>query len=105
MAPEVLYGRISDFEHAPLWREGLSQVVRLEYRDGKPVYEELSPQGSLRYKVVELAAPSRVVTEIVDSSDFGGRWTFQIEPTARGSRLTIREDGFVPNPVFRFFAR
>ena len=36
---------------------------------------------------------------------FGGTWTYRLEPTASGTRLTITEDGEIYNPTFRFVAR
>lgn len=105
-----LFARVSDFESSASWRSDVETVRRLEDREGHPVYEEETSHGILRYQVVELlpgfgSTPARVVTEIVDNEDFGGTWTYEVAPTEDGSRLTIREDGFVPNPVFRFFSR
>ena len=36
-----------------------------------------------------------------DEQPFGGTWTWEIEPAASGSRLTITENGFVKSPIFR----
>ena len=35
---------------------------------------------------------------------FGGTWTFAIEPTGQGSRVSITEAGFIDNLLFRFLA-
>jgi hypothetical protein len=47
-----------------------------------------------------------LVTEIVaEKLPFSGVWTYEIEPVAAGSRVTITEDGEVFNPIFRLVAR
>jgi len=46
--------------------------------------------------------PTRYVTRIADDKlPFGGRWIYELEPVGGGTRLTITEDGFVKNPIFR----
>jgi len=49
---------------------------------------------------------SRRFTRIADDKlPFGGRWIFELAPDGAGTRLTITEDGFVKNPVFRLLSR
>jgi len=36
---------------------------------------------------------------------FGGRWIYELAPDGAGTRLTITEDGFIKNPVFRLLSR
>ena len=49
--------------------------------------------------------PRRKVTRIADDKlPFGGRWIYELEPVADGTRLRITEDGFVKNPIFRFIS-
>ena len=63
-------------------------------------------QGSdVRTAVVETLPPSRLITKIVDETQFGGTWTFEVVPTPSGSRLTITERGEIYNVVFRALAR
>jgi len=50
--------------------------------------------------------PRRRVTRISDDSlPFGGRWIFELEPTNGATRLTVTEQGFIKNPLFRFMSR
>jgi hypothetical protein len=50
--------------------------------------------------------PRRRVTRISDESlPFGGRWIFELEPTNGATRVTVTEQGFVKNPLFRFLSR
>ncbi len=63
-------------------------------------------QGAdVKTAVVESVPPSRLVTKIVDATQFGGTWTFEVVPTRAGSRLTITERGEIYNPVFRALAK
>jgi hypothetical protein len=56
--------------------------------------------------VVESDPPRRQVTRVKDTEKmFGGTWTITITPSAAGSTLTITEDGWVGNPIFRFVSR
>ena len=57
-------------------------------------------------EVIGAEEPRRLVTRIVDDGlPFGGTWTYDIVPIDGGSRVTITEDGWIGNPLFRFFAR
>jgi hypothetical protein len=56
--------------------------------------------------VVESDPPRRQVTRVKDTErNFGGTWTITITPSPTGSTLTITEDGWVRNPIFRFVSR
>jgi hypothetical protein len=55
---------------------------------------------------IESRPPNRLVTKVKDTEKmFGGTWTFDISPADRGSAVTITEDGWVANPIFRFMAK
>lgn len=57
-------------------------------------------------EVVEDDPPRRLVGRIVDTgAPFGGSWTYQVTPVDGGSRVSVTEDGWVSNPIFRFMAR
>ena len=63
-------------------------------------------QGAeVKTAIVESVPPSRLVTKIVDETQFGGTWTFEIVPIPSGSRLTITERGEIYNLVFRTLAK
>ena len=61
--------------------------------------------ADVKTAVVESVPPSRLVTKIVDETQFGGTWTFEVTPTPAGSRLTITERGEIYNPLFRALAK
>jgi hypothetical protein len=62
--------------------------------------------ASVPVDILESRPPFRQVTRVKESEkNFGGTWTIEIAPVAGGSTLTITEDGWVANPVFRFISR
>ena len=46
---------------------------------------------------------TRIGRIIDDKLPFGGRWYYELEPAADGTRLTITEAGFVKLPMFRIY--
>lgn len=100
--PERVFAIITDFASAPAWRTGVKSV-RVD-ADGTRYVEE-SNHGPIPYRVIERVPFSRLVTGI-DSTElpFGGRWIFEIKPTAKGSEVSITEDGFVGPPLFRLLS-
>jgi uncharacterized protein YndB with AHSA1/START domain len=101
---DSVWAVISDFASQAAWRPDIKAVERLDDRNGKPVWREVSKGGDkVPYETTEMDAPRRLVRTIADPSlPFGGRWLYEIVPAAGGSRLTITEEGEVYNPVFRF---
>ena len=61
--------------------------------------------ADVKTAVVESVPPKKLVTKIVDETQFGGTWTWEITPTPSGSRLTITERGEIYNVVFRTLAK
>jgi Polyketide cyclase / dehydrase and lipid transport. len=56
--------------------------------------------------MLERDPPRRLVTRVTEKEkNFGGTWTITIAPTPSGSDVTITEDGWVANPIFRFVSR
>lgn len=99
---------LTDLDAQPRWRKGLRNIEHLDARDGKPCFRELTSQGVITYVVDEDRAPASKqpglrITRIADERlPFGGRWIYELAPDGT---LTITEDGFVKNPVFRFLSR
>ena len=61
--------------------------------------------AQVKTAVVESVPPKKLVTKIVDETQFGGTWTWEITPTPNGSRMTITERGEIYNVVFRTLAK
>ncbi len=88
------------------WRPDVKRVERLPDRNGRPAWKESVSGMDIPLETTESAPPRRLVLLIADPKlPFGGTWTYVIAPTPDGSTLTITEDGFVSNPVFRFMSR
>ena len=98
---------IAGFERWPEWQPGLLRMERLPDRAGQPVWRQMMRRrGALNMMVVETDLPRRLRTEVVDNRQYGGTWTWDLEPTNEGGcHLTITEDGAIYNVVFRFVAR
>ncbi|HEY5921259.1 MAG TPA: hypothetical protein VIV11_06295 [Kofleriaceae bacterium] len=105
---------LSDLDGQTSWRKGLRKVEHLDARDGKPCFREITAQGVITYVIDEDRAPTSSapgirITRIADERlPFGGRWIYELassDGTAPDSTLTITEDGFVKNPVFRFLSK
>jgi uncharacterized protein YndB with AHSA1/START domain len=100
--PEKLWTIITDPAKFMEWRSGLSKV---EFHDG--LVTEHSSHGAMSYRFVDASPPNRVTTAMTNGKELGfeGNWTFQLQPTAAGTRLTITERGRVFHPLFRLMAR
>lgn len=102
-SPETIYNRLADFANRPQWITGLQKVT---FEPGGRFYTEFHASDPLRMEIIELTMPSRIVTRIADDKlEFGGTWTLTIAPSGTGATVTVREDGFVKSPLFRFVSR
>ena len=71
-----------------------------------PVVTKTAQASSVPVDVIESDPPRRLVTRVTATErNFGGTWTIAIEPAPGGSTVTITEDGWVANPIFRFVSR
>ncbi len=110
-SPEHTWEAITNYAQASTWRSGVKSIDPLpdyEKSDGTKyrAWKEQGKHGPMPFYVEQAERPRLYVTRIIDDGmPFGGSWTYTIEPTSNGSRLTIREDGLVYNPFFRFMSR
>jgi hypothetical protein len=71
-----------------------------------PAWAKNATGQEVAVETVEARPPTRLVSRIADPTlPFGGTWTYDIAKTPSGATLTITEDGFVSNPIFRFVSR
>ena len=84
------------------WSE-LKSARRLPDENGKEIWEQNAGGFDMRLIVEEASEPARLVTRIDAPPDasFGGTWTYRLEPAGEGTQLTVTEDGYVSNPLFR----
>jgi len=103
--PDVLWQAMTDCAAFPQWRTEVKNVEVLPDRDGHKVWREDGKNGKLTLETIEASPPSRLVLRIADPDlPFGGKWTYELQPSSGGSRITITEDGEVYNPIFRFMS-
>ena len=104
--PEAIWKAITDIDAMPAWRQGLKSVKHLPDKNGLPSWVETSVSGTIPFETVVSEPPSKLIVRIADPKlPFGGTWTYEITQVTAGSRVRIREDGEVYNPVFRFLSR
>lgn len=103
---ERVWETITDVTSFPRWRNDVKSVEIVQQTPVGPAWRERSSGGTITYETVESVPQRRLISRISDRSlPFGGTWTFDLTPTPRGTRVTIREDGEVYNPIFRFASR
>jgi uncharacterized protein YndB with AHSA1/START domain len=104
--PQEVWDVITGVEDFGSWRTDIDRAVRLEPIEGWPAWREEGPSGSLTFAMSGVEPPHRLMTRIVDEGlPFGGTWTYVLEPSAEGTRVTVTEDGFVGNPIYRLVSR
>lgn len=121
-APGAVFARLADADAYPRWRPDVKAVRRVAPIDGREAWVEDSKHGEIAYAVEAREPPLRQVLRIADDSlPYGGTWTFALAPWSGGGAdaagsaasegsqvgtlLTITEDGFVRNVLFRALAR
>lgn len=105
-SPARVWETITDVAAMPQWRSGLRSAEIVGETSAGPIWREISGDGTITYETTESVHQRRLVTRIADKAlPFGGSWTYELHPTPTGTRLTIREDGEVYNPIFRFVSR
>jgi hypothetical protein len=83
-----------------------SLALRRPAEEVWPAIMQATAASGVPVDVVESDPPRRQVTRVKDTEKmFGGTWTITITPSPTGSTLTITEDGWVGNPIFRVVSR
>jgi uncharacterized protein YndB with AHSA1/START domain len=104
--PETLWQAMIDCAAFPQWRSDIKNIEVLPDRDGHRVWREDAKNGKMTLETIEASPPSRLVLKIADPDlPFGGTWTYELQASETGCRVTITEDGEVYNPIFRFMGR
>jgi len=102
-APEVVWPVVRDLASlVGTWSE-LTSARRIADASGMDFFFKQEGGFEMRLIVEAASEPSRMVTRIDAPPDaaFGGTWTYRLEPVSGGTRLTVTEDGYVSNPLFR----
>ncbi len=71
-----------------------------------PIVTQTMNASDVPVDILESVPPYRLVSKVKDTETmFGGTWTVAIAAVPDGSTVTITEDGWVGNPIFRFVSR
>lgn len=105
--PAALWAVITDYGAAPSWRPDIARVERVQEDPRRDVWREVDRHGNaIPYETLVEEPQRRLVRRIADEKlPFGGTWTFELAPDghdATATTVTIQEDGFVSNPMYRF---
>jgi uncharacterized protein YndB with AHSA1/START domain len=104
--PERVWALVSDVAATARWRPDVREVEMQQPVNGRVRFVEKTSERPLPFEIVSQGAPTRQVIRVVDDGlPFGGTWTWELTPARGGTRLTITEDGFVRNPIFRLMSR
>jgi len=103
--PAQVFEIVADFARYPDWRTDVTHVEVTGERGAGQLVIETGGAGTIPYRVEAYGPPTHLVTRIADPSlPFGGTWTYELSRSARGTMVTITEDGEVYNPIFRFMS-
>jgi Polyketide cyclase / dehydrase and lipid transport len=104
--PAAVASWIREVQAQPSWRPGVSNIEVLERSADFIRYREHGSNGAITFRLREVERDRRFES-VIDDTDlaFGGRWLIRIEPADGHSVVTIREEGVVRSPLFRFLSR
>jgi hypothetical protein len=93
-------------ETPSFWPE-LKSSSRMPDVDGRETWGQTMKNGfDLPLVIDEERPPNLLVTRIVaKDAPFGGTWRYSLEVATGGTRVTVTEDGWVSNPMFRVISR
>lgn len=84
------------------WSE-LTSARQVQGAGGREVWEQEAGGFTMRLIIESSNPPRRLVTRIDadEKAAFGGTWTYTLTPAGNGTTVSIVEDGYVNNPLFR----
>ena len=103
--PDRVFAALDGVEDYPRWRSDV-ESVEIVARTPRLQWRENGDNGTITFELEGRDPPRQMVTRIADRTlPFGGTWTFALQPSGSGTRLTITENGEVYNPLFRVMSR
>jgi uncharacterized protein YndB with AHSA1/START domain len=104
--PDSVWTVVRDLASVDAWWPEVEKSERVNDQRGREMYRHVQKSGfEMPLLVTESVSPSRLVTEIAPANTpFGGTWTYEVGPADGGTRVTITEQGWIANPIFRFMA-
>jgi len=107
-SPAEVWAAIRDLGRVPEFWPEIKTAVRQPDRDGHEVWLQTMKNGfALPLVIEEDRPPTRLVTRIAieGKAPFGGSWIYEVAESGGGTRVTLTEDGFVDNPLFRVISK
>lgn len=106
-SPDSVWKIVRDIGGIPAWWSMMKESVRSPDRDGQEVWRQKMSGFEVPLLVTASEPPRRLVTKIDPSAGapFGGTWTYELTPDSGGTRISVTEEGWISNPVFRFLSR
>ena len=104
---DSVWSVIRNLGTAATWWPGLTLSERLPDVNGKERWHQKGGGFDMTAEISEDVPPTRMVNLIISKpgDPFGGKWIYQLAPESGGTRVTITEDGWVSNVIFRFMSR
>ena len=103
---ESVFTVVRDIGAISSWWPTVKLVSRRNDPQGREIWDETMRDGfEMGLEVTSVEPPRMIKTVIVGDGPFGGSWTTRIEPVPGGSTVTVTEDGWVSNPIFRLVSR
>ncbi len=106
--PDRVFSVITQVDRYPQWRSNVAKVDILSESDEDLRFAEHSSESGdvVTYRVEECEPPGLFRIRVDDEKlPFGGTWTYTVQPFEGGTSLTITEDGYISNPLFRVVAK
>jgi uncharacterized protein YndB with AHSA1/START domain len=94
-APAVVFARLTDAKGFPTWNSTVTSIDGdIAVGNQLTIRVPISPDRAFTPKVVELAAPQRMVWQDGFAPVFRGRRTFDVTPTSEGGCTFVMEEVF-----------
>lgn len=107
--PEAIWVVISDPGGVPGWWPDVTASQQQPAADnGRARWQQTMKDGYAMVLEVEQSDPPRLLKTLIvtkPGDPFGGAWTYELTPADSGTTLTITEEGWVANPIFRIMMR
>jgi uncharacterized protein YndB with AHSA1/START domain len=104
--PARVWALIADVAGTARWRPNVKSVEMRPAVNGRVRFVETTSERPMLFEIVSQEPPAKQVVRVADEGlPFGGTWTWELTPSDAGTRLTMTEDGFIRNPIFRVMSR
>lgn len=105
--PDAIFAVLVDVLKLPDWNRNMTKLEMLPPIDGKEATRQTFKGGmTMTIVTTESLAPTHLEREMRDEGGpFQGSWTYEITPTAEGSKVALTERSQIKKPFFRLMVR